>query len=204
MDYYAGIDVSLEESSVCVVDSDGKIIREAKVLSEPEALIAWFGGLDLDLARIGLEAGPLSQWLYAARRRPGILRPRAPARRLRPAAAVPEGRRQARRIGARDRRRRRGREPQPRLAASLQDGRAQGADGRRNPRRDPRSQTEDGGRVLRRGADRGQLGWFVSPVSTKTAPRSECSGACSPNGTTVPIPRRSPPWLRSAPFLNAG
>jgi transposase len=72
MDYYAGIDVSLEESSVCVVDSDGKIIREAKVLSEPEALIAWFGGLDLDLARIGLEAGPLSQWLYAAMKKEGL------------------------------------------------------------------------------------------------------------------------------------
>ena len=40
--YYAGIDVSLEYSSVCVVDADGKIMREAKVLSEPDALIAWF------------------------------------------------------------------------------------------------------------------------------------------------------------------
>jgi transposase len=42
MYHYAGIDVSLESSSVCVVDGAGKILREAKVASEPEALIAWF------------------------------------------------------------------------------------------------------------------------------------------------------------------
>jgi transposase len=66
MDHYAGIDVSLEYSSVCVVEASGKIVREGKVLSEPEALIAWFCSLGFGLARIGLEAGPLSQWLYAA------------------------------------------------------------------------------------------------------------------------------------------
>jgi transposase len=42
MDHYAGIDVSLECSSVCVVDASGKIARESKVASEPEALIAYF------------------------------------------------------------------------------------------------------------------------------------------------------------------
>lgn len=66
MDHYAGIDVSLECSSVCVVDATGKIVREAKPASEPEALITWFRSLGFELARIGLEAGPLSQWLYAA------------------------------------------------------------------------------------------------------------------------------------------
>jgi transposase len=66
MNYYAGIDVSLEQSSVCVLDAEGKVIREAKVASEPEALIAWFANLGLAMSRIGLEAGPLSQWLYAA------------------------------------------------------------------------------------------------------------------------------------------
>jgi transposase len=65
MDYYAGIDVSLELSSVCVVDATGQIIREAKVASEPEALTAFLRSLGLPLTRIGLEAGPLSQWLYA-------------------------------------------------------------------------------------------------------------------------------------------
>jgi transposase len=72
MDHYAGIDVSLECSSVCAVDAAGKIVREGKVASEPEALIAWFGGLGLRLERIGLEAGPLSQWLYAALRKAGL------------------------------------------------------------------------------------------------------------------------------------
>jgi transposase len=72
MDYYAGIDVSLECSSVCVVDGTGKIIREGKAASEPEALIAWFGSLGPGLSRIGLEAGPLSQWLYAAMKQAGL------------------------------------------------------------------------------------------------------------------------------------
>src|SRR5258705_5675607 len=72
MDYYAGIDVSLEYSSVCVVDASGKVVREARVVSEPEALVGWFGSLGLELARIGLEAGPLSQWLYAALKQTGL------------------------------------------------------------------------------------------------------------------------------------
>jgi transposase len=72
MEHYAGIDVSLEYSSVCVVDASGKIIREAKVASEPEALIAWFASLGFDLGRIGLEAGPLSQWLFAAMQEAGL------------------------------------------------------------------------------------------------------------------------------------
>jgi transposase len=72
MDYYAGIDVSLKQSSVCVVDAGGKIIREDKVASEPQALIGWIGSLGFGLARIGLEAGPLSQWLYAAMRQAGL------------------------------------------------------------------------------------------------------------------------------------
>jgi transposase len=72
MEHYAGIDVSLELSSVCVVDATGRIVREAKVASEPEALMAWLRGLGLELARVGLEAGPLSQWLYAAMREAGL------------------------------------------------------------------------------------------------------------------------------------
>ena len=65
MEYYAGIDVSLEASHLCVVDGQGKILKETKVSSEPDALIAWFVACGAPMTRIGLEAGPLSQWLYA-------------------------------------------------------------------------------------------------------------------------------------------
>ena len=65
MEYYAGIDVSLEQSSVCVVDATGRIVREAKVASEPEALVRFFRRVGVSVTRIGLEAGPLSQWLHA-------------------------------------------------------------------------------------------------------------------------------------------
>ena len=72
MEYYAGIDVSLEQSSVCVVDATGKVVREAKVASEPEALVIFFQQLGMPMTRIGLEAGPLSQWLHAGLSKAGF------------------------------------------------------------------------------------------------------------------------------------
>src|SRR4051794_24872477 len=66
MEHHAGLDVSLKETSVCIVDGAGKIIRETKVDSEPEALVGYFASLEIKVVRIGLEAGPLSQWLHAA------------------------------------------------------------------------------------------------------------------------------------------
>src|SRR4029077_8373257 len=65
MDHYAGIDVSLATSSVCILDATGRIVREAKVASETEALVSFLTGCGYHLVRIGLEAGPLSQWLHA-------------------------------------------------------------------------------------------------------------------------------------------
>ena len=64
MEYHAGIDVSLGLSSVCIVDAGGQIVK-AKVASEPEVLVSFFKRLSFPVARIGLEAGPLSHWLYA-------------------------------------------------------------------------------------------------------------------------------------------
>jgi transposase len=72
MEYYAGIDVSLEWSSVCVMDADGKMVREGKVASEPEALLGWFAATGLAVERIGLEAGPQSQWLFARLEQAGL------------------------------------------------------------------------------------------------------------------------------------
>jgi transposase len=71
MEHFAGIDVSLKDSSICMVNAAGRIVGEAKVVSEPEALVVWFGGLGLAVTRIGLEAGPLSQWLLTFRRHSG-------------------------------------------------------------------------------------------------------------------------------------
>ena len=72
MEYYAGIDVSVEASSVCVLDACGKVLREGKVLSDPDALVDWLSGLGVELGLVGLEAGPLSQWLYAGLKSAGI------------------------------------------------------------------------------------------------------------------------------------
>jgi len=65
VNYYAAIDVSLELSSVCIVEATGKVVKEVKVETRPEALVKFFKNFDLPLTRIGLEAGPLSQWLHA-------------------------------------------------------------------------------------------------------------------------------------------
>ena len=72
MEHHVGIDVSLEMSSVCVLDAAGKVVREAKLASEPEALVAFLRGLGLPIVRVGLEAGPLSQWLHDGLQKAGF------------------------------------------------------------------------------------------------------------------------------------
>jgi transposase len=72
MNHYVGIDVSLEYTSICVVDGNGKIVSEGRVETDPAALIPWFIALGLGVVRIGMEAGPLSQWLFAAMRKAGL------------------------------------------------------------------------------------------------------------------------------------
>ena len=66
MDHFAGLDVSVKETSICILDDMGRIVREVKVASEPEALLKVLGNPAYRFKRIGLEAGPLSQWLFSA------------------------------------------------------------------------------------------------------------------------------------------
>jgi hypothetical protein len=66
MDHFAGLDVSVKETSVCIVDETGKIVREVKLASEPDALVAVLTSPSYHFKRIGLEAGPLSQCLQRA------------------------------------------------------------------------------------------------------------------------------------------
>ena len=72
MEHFAGLDVSVKETSVCIVDDTGRIVREVKVASEPEALLAALKNPAYRFKRIGLEAGPLSQWLFSALAEAGL------------------------------------------------------------------------------------------------------------------------------------
>ena len=72
MSYYAGLDVSLEETAICVVDGSGRIVKETRAASEPEALVVALKGIDLPLERIGMEACSLTAWLYDGLRLAGL------------------------------------------------------------------------------------------------------------------------------------
>jgi transposase len=72
MDHFAGLDVSVKETSLCIVDEGGRIVREVKVASEPEALLAMLTNPACHFKRIGLEAGPLSQWLFSTLAEAGL------------------------------------------------------------------------------------------------------------------------------------
>jgi len=66
MAHFVGLDVSVRETSVCVVDDAGKVILEQKVPTEPADIITLLSSLGVSYGRIGIEAGPLSQWLVNA------------------------------------------------------------------------------------------------------------------------------------------
>src|SRR5206468_842284 len=72
MEHFAGLDVSVKDTSICIVDDTGKIIREVKVASEPAALLAVLTNPVYHFKRVGLEAGPLSQWLFSALAEAGL------------------------------------------------------------------------------------------------------------------------------------
>src|SRR6266481_4900584 len=72
MYHFAGLDVSVKETSICIVDETGRIVLEVKVASEPEALLQVLGSPIYRFKRIGLKAGPLSQWLFNALAEAGL------------------------------------------------------------------------------------------------------------------------------------
>ena len=72
MQHYVGLDLSVKETSVCIIDKAGKVIREVKVATKPVPILAVLTEEALAIERIGLEAGPLSQWLYSALAEAGL------------------------------------------------------------------------------------------------------------------------------------
>lgn len=72
MGYCAGLDVSLDNTAICIVDHAGKIVREARAASEPEALAAFFAECGMPMERVGLEACSLTAWLHAGLTKAGI------------------------------------------------------------------------------------------------------------------------------------
>ena len=72
MDHFAGLDVSVKDTSICVVDETGRIVRDLKVANEPEALLKVLCNPACRFKRIGLEARPLSQWLFSALAEAGL------------------------------------------------------------------------------------------------------------------------------------
>src|SRR4029077_6477533 len=72
MQHYVGLDLSVKETSVCIIDEAGKVIREVKVATKPVPILAVLTEQALAIERIGLEAGPLSRWLYSALAEAGL------------------------------------------------------------------------------------------------------------------------------------
>ena len=72
MERYFGLDVSLKETSICVVDDDGGIVSEGTVNSEPEAIAAFVKTNAPHAKRVGLETGPTTTWLWHELRALGL------------------------------------------------------------------------------------------------------------------------------------
>ncbi len=72
MKHFIGLDVAVKETAICIIDESGKICREVKVVSHPDDLIAVLKDSTWNVERVGLEAGPLSQWLFEGLARAGL------------------------------------------------------------------------------------------------------------------------------------
>ena len=88
MSYFVGLDVSLDETAICIVDDAGVIFREGKADTEPEAIAIWLKAAEVPIERLGLEAGPLSPWLYEGLRVAGLPAICIETRRMKGATAV--------------------------------------------------------------------------------------------------------------------
>ena len=88
MAYFVGLDVSLEETAICVVDESGTILREGKAESEPEAIVTWLKSINVSMERLGLEAGPLSPWLCGELQAAGLPAVCIETRRMKGATAA--------------------------------------------------------------------------------------------------------------------
>jgi transposase len=72
VDQYVALDVSLQKTAVCVLNVSGRVLIEADVPSEPAALIAFIQTHAPRAARVGLESGPTSPWLWHSLRAAGL------------------------------------------------------------------------------------------------------------------------------------
>lgn len=63
MEPYVRLDVSLKETSICVVDGKGKILFEGSVISDPDTIVTYIEAKAASVNRIGLETGPTATWL---------------------------------------------------------------------------------------------------------------------------------------------
>jgi GAF domain-containing protein len=72
MEHYVGLDVSLKQTSICVVNQVGSVVREGVVESEPEAIAAFVRSKAPGAVRIGLETGPTATWLWTELKRLGL------------------------------------------------------------------------------------------------------------------------------------
>ncbi|PZX14217.1 transposase [Palleronia aestuarii] len=72
MTYYAGLDVSLNETAICVVDATGRIVAEGAVPSDPDSILTWLDRRKCPIERAGLEIGGISRWLHEGLRAGGL------------------------------------------------------------------------------------------------------------------------------------
>ena len=63
MKYYVGLDAAMNETAICVVDDQRRVLREGRAVTEPEGIAAFLSATGVSFERVGIEAGPLAPWL---------------------------------------------------------------------------------------------------------------------------------------------